>query len=435
MLRPLKIAYVYQSISTNFAEPFAVQLHIYHQIHGLQQAGHHVNLLALQGRQVLCTRNLQVFQHNQLSESDFGKLGLSGTKFFKVIESVIRRVQKELKIPYLAIIDSFRTYDACCQTLQGHDLIHERYNLLAFGGAWASQRLGIPYVLEVNADLMEERQAQGNRERGLRRLFGVLTTRFCFDRAQHIICVSAQLKDHLVQKWKVDAGKIVVLPNAADTEAFGRRYDVKSVRCQLGLKDEPVVMFVGGFYLWHDLGLLVKSFTHVLRKVPDAKLVLVGDGRTRSMVEEVVVDNGLQYAVVMAGAVEHRDVPEMLAIASVAVAPNIPFFDGHGGSPLKIYEYMAAGKAIVATSTGQVAEVIQDGHNGVLVEAGDKDGLAEAIIHLLNDPLERDRLGQRARQRAVEQHSWDQYVKCLEEIYLSVLSRDAPGYESAGGSL
>lgn len=421
MSRPLKIAYLYQSIGMNFAEPFAVQLHIYHQIHALQQAGHQVSLLALQGRQVLCTRNLHVFRHKELSDRDFGKLGLSGAKLFKVVESAIRRMQVAFRLPYLAVIDSYRTCDACCRNLQGYDLIHERYNLLAFGGAWASRRLGIPYVLEVNADLLEERQAQGKGERGLRRLFAELTTRFCFNTAQRIICVSTQLKEHLTQKWEVNAEKIVVLPNAADTEAFGRAYDVESVRCRLGLKDEPVVMFVGGFYLWHDLALLVQSFTRVLDQVPSAKLVLVGDGRTRAAIEQIVVDNELESAVIMAGAVEHRHVPEMLSIASIAVAPNISFFDGHGGSPLKLYEYMAAGKAIVATRTGQIAEVIEDGYNGLLVEAGDEAGLAEAIASLLNDSAARNRLGQQARRQAIEQHSWNEYARQLERVYSTAM--------------
>ncbi len=421
MTYPLKIAYVFQSISTNFSEPFAVQLHIYHQIRGLQQAGHNANLLALQGRRVLYTRDLQVFRTDKVLNSHFGKLGFSGAASFKLFESGVRRIQTGLRLPYLALFDSYRNYDACCQNLQGYDLIHERYNLLSLGGALASRGLAIPYVLEVNADLLEERQTQGTPEHGLRRLFALWTTRFCFDTAHCIICVSTQLKNHLVKKWKVDSSKIVVLPNAADTEAFGRRGDVESTKRRLGLTTEPIIMFVGGFYLWHDLPLLVKSFAKVLPKIPDAKLVLVGDGRTRSMIEQTVVDVGLQHAVIMAGTVEHHCLPEMLAIADVAVAPNISFFAGHGGSPLKIFEYMAAGKAIVATKTGQVAEVIQDGHNGLLVESGNMAELTQAVLRLLQDKAERTRLGQNARSQAVAKHSWEQYIKQLEEIYFRVI--------------
>jgi glycosyltransferase involved in cell wall biosynthesis len=196
---------------------------------------------------------------------------------------------------------------------------------------------------------------------------------------------------------------------------------MRSIRHHLGLTDEPVVMFVGGFYPWHDLSLLVESFGNLLRSAPDARLVLVGDGETRPTLEKMIKEQDLKHAVIMTGAVDHHRVPEMLAVADVAVAPNIPFFGGHGGSPLKIFEYMAAGKAIIASGTGQIAEVIHHGHNGLLVKPGDADDLARAMLRLINDPAERARLGRNARQQAVERHSWEHYAKELEQIYLSVL--------------
>jgi glycosyltransferase involved in cell wall biosynthesis len=117
--------------------------------------------------------------------------------------------------------------------------------------------------------------------------------------------------------------------------------------------------------------------------------------------------------------------PEMLSIADVAVVPSAPVSASHGGTgtPLKLFEYMAAGKAIIATALNQAAEVIQDGQNGLLVEAGDINGFTEAMLTLLNDSGERGRLGQNARRHAVEQHSWEEYTKRLEEIYLNVLEK------------
>lgn len=419
----LRIAYLFQCISFRFSKSFAVQMHIYHLTRGLQQAGHSVSLLALQGQRVLYTEDTETVRNDNLVNDHFGQLGLSGTAPYKLFESGTRRIQMGLRLPYLALFDSHRMYEAACRNLRGYHLIHERLNLLAVGGAFASRRLGIPYVLEVNSDLLEEREFQGTPERGLRRSFAVWTTRFCFDTAQKIICVSSQLRDHLVEKWGIDAGKIVVLPNAADTEAFDRKYEVEPIRRRLGLTTEPIVMFVGGFYVWHDLPLLLDSFGKVLSKIPNAKLVLVGDGRTRLLIEEKVKENGLQQAVLLTGAVEHSRVPELLAIADVAVAPNISFFQGHGGSPLKLFEYMAAGKAIVATRTGQVAEVIRDGHNGLLVESGDVDGFADGIELLLADPVKRERFCQSARRQAFEQHSWKRYAERLEDIYTDILSR------------
>ena len=188
----------------------------------------------------------------------------------------------------------------------------------------------------------------------------------------------------------------------------------------MGLTDEPVVMFVGGFYLWHDLILLLESFSRVVHEIPNAKLILIGDGKTRSTIEQKTVDSRLEQAVIMTGTVDHNRIPEMLAIADVVVAPFVSFFSGQGGSALKLFEYMAAGKAIVATRTGQVAEIIRNDHNGLLVEAGDVNGFANAIVTLLEQPMQRNRLGRNARREAVEHHSWEQYAKRLEEIYMRV---------------
>ena len=100
------------------------------------------------------------------------------------------------------------------------------------------------------------------------------------------------------------------------------------------------------------LSLLLESFSLVLQRRPDARLVLVGDGQTRSSVVDMITKNGLRHAVIMTGAIAHSQVPEMLSIADVAVVPSAPITASLGGTgtPLKLFEYMAAGKAIVATA-------------------------------------------------------------------------------------
>ena len=425
----LKIAHFYQESGIRFHQPHAAQLHIYHTIRGLQRSGHEVTLLALQGRGVLCTTDLQVFKSDRLLASQYGRLGLSGTAMFKRFESGVRRLQSELHVPYLALFDSYRMAEAGSINLKGFDLIHERFNLLSLGGAWASRKLGIPFVLEVNADLLEQRKFKGTPEKGLRRLFAVWATQMSFNAATKIICISAGLKDHLRRKWNIEDSKLSVLPCAADVEAFGLNPNSNRIRQSLGLTTEPVVIWVGGFYPWHDIDLLLKSFTMVLQRHPGAKLVLVGDGSTRSSVEQIIQTNGLQQSVMMTGAIAHADVPEMLSIADIAVVPSapVPASRGGTGTPLKLFEYMAAGKAIVATNLNQAAEVIQKDHNGLLVEAGDIKGFSEALLTLLDNPKERDRLGQNARQQAIQLYSWQEYTRRLEEIYLNVLGNAPAG--------
>jgi glycosyltransferase involved in cell wall biosynthesis len=419
----LKIAHFYQEPGVRFSEPQAAQLHIYHTIRGLQAAGHEVILVALQERRVLCTENLQVFNSDGQLANDYARLGLSGSVLFKSFESVVRRLQSEFHVPYLALFDSYRLGEAGSKNLNGFHIIHERFNLLSLGGVWASRKLGIPLIVEVNADLLEQRKFKGRPERGLRRVFAEWATRLCFSAAAKIVCISASLKDHLSSKWNIEESKLTVLPCAADVDAFGPTHSSESVRRALGLTGEPVVMWVGGYYPWHDLDLMLDSFAQVLQRNSNARLVLVGEGPTRPSIAQKILKNGLQKSVIMTGAIAHADVPGMLSVADIAVVPSarLPASRGGTGTPLKLFEYMAAGKPIVATDLNQAAEVIQHGHNGLLVEPGDVNGFADAIVTLLNNPVKRLHLGQHARQQAIDLYTWDRYTRRLEDIYLSVL--------------
>jgi glycosyltransferase involved in cell wall biosynthesis len=425
----LHIAHSYQEAGIKMHEPQAAQIHIYHTMRGLQRAGHKVSLLALQGRQVLFTPDLQVFKNDERTASQYGQLGVSKTVPFKLFESGIRRLQSELQLPYLALFDSYRMAEAAAINLKGYDLIHERFNLLALGGAWASKKLGIPFVLEVNADLLEQRRFKGIQERGLRRLFAIWATQKCFSTAAQIICISPRLKEHLKTKWNVEESKLNILPIAADVKSVKPNHNSETIRKNLGLTTEPVVMWVGGFYPWHDMSLLLESFALILRQRPDARLVLVGDGQTRPSVAETVTKAGMGHAVIMTGKIAHSQVPEMLSIADVAVVPSAPLTAGLGGTgtPLKLFEYMAAGKAVVATALNEAAEVIRDGQDGLLVQPGDVNKFAEATLKLINDPKERRRLGQNARARAVKQYSWENYTKQLEEIYFKIVGNAPSG--------
>jgi glycosyltransferase involved in cell wall biosynthesis len=144
------------------------------------------------------------------------------------------------------------------------------------------------------------------------------------------------------------------------------------------------------------------------------------------LVTQKVLNKGLGQAVIMTGSIAHTDVPATLSVADVAVVPSapVPASQGGTGTPLKLFEFMAAGKAIVATALDQNSEVIEDGHNGLLIQPGDVAEFAQAMFRLLDNAAERGRLGQNARQYAVEHCTWEKYTRRLEETYLSVLSEE-----------
>ena len=413
----LNIAYTMQNIGVDIDQDVGAPILVKYTLRGLKQAGHRVSLLALKGRSVIVVKDA-----SKLNCASQAALGLTATRPFLLFESGVRRLQRELGLSYYAFFDTYRFYEACCRYLANYTLCHEYGGLFSLGAALACLKLGIPYILTSDADLLLERAVIDKPLRGLHARVAAWEARMSYGLARKIICVSEPAKQHLIQTWDVDPEKIVVVPNGVDIELFTATFsNSQAVRAQLGLSNQPVVMFVGGFQPWHGLENLVESFAQVVRLVPEAILLLVGDGPIRSAIEQKSAELGLADRVIITGFVPHDRIPEMLAIADVVTAPYPRLPEEMWFSPLKLYEYMAAGKAIVASKEGQISDVIQDGCTGLLVEAGDVEGLAQALIKLLEAPAERERLGQNARRQAVKQHSWEQYIRRLEEIYMSVL--------------
>lgn len=413
----LRIAYAIQNVGgIDFRQDVGDTVPVKQTLLGLSRAGHEVSCLLLRGRSVVGLDNV-----SDPYDVWYAPLGLTGSRSFMRFESGVRRIQRTLRLPYYALFDAYRFYEACFRSLPPFNLCHEHNGLFCAGAAMACRRLGIPYVLTFSADPLFERALAGQPLRRLHRLVAAWEARFTYRLAKKIICVSAPAKWQLVESWQVDPDKIAVMPNGVDVELFRPDHDPRPIRAKLGLDGEPVISFVGGFQHWHGLDRLVESFARVLQEVPRARLLLVGDGRARHAVQRKINELGIETAIIMTGLVPQVRVPEMLSAADIAVLPYPPLPRELWFSPLKLYEYMAAGKAIVASGTGQIAEVIRHGHTGLLVEPGDVTGLAQAMISLIKDPAARAQLGRNARRQAVERHSWEQYIKQLEQLYSGVL--------------
>ncbi|MBE2224177.1 MAG: glycosyltransferase family 4 protein, partial [Anaerolineae bacterium] len=246
--------------------------------------------------------------------------------------------------------------------------------------------------------------------------------------ADTIICVSDQLKNHLVSNWNVPAEKIVVFPNAVDTERF-RPFPEKrdETRASLNVGEVPLIIFVGNFYEWHDIATLLDAFAQVIDTYPDVRLVLVGDGEQRPLMEQRVDQLGIRHAVQFTGYVLRTEIPALMSAADIAVAPYPQLDHELWLSPLKLYEYMASGTPVIASRTGQIMEVIEDGHNGLLVSPEDPTALAAALMRLLDDAELYAQLSQHVREDAVRKHSWQEYLNRLENLFQSVVSQKSAG--------
>jgi glycosyltransferase involved in cell wall biosynthesis len=346
------------------------------------------------------------------------RLTWSDTPLFHVARKASWKAQQVLGVPYLSFFDNLRLFDGALHAFGGHDIVYERSALYRAGIARAARRLGLPYVLFVEADEILEHDYMGDPIRGLLRWRAGRMFRYNLRAADLVVSVTAQLRDHLVARWGVPPAKAVVLPNGVDTDRFKPDSDARAAARQaLGVGDAPVVLFVGNFYEWHDVGTLLDAFAEVRPRRPDARLLLVGDGATRTAMEERARALLLDDAVRFTGLLPHDDVPRLMAAADIAVAPYPPLKHDLWLSPLKLYEYLASGLPVVASSVGQMLDVIEPERNGLLASPGDAADLGRALERLLADADLRVRLGRQARADAVELHSWDRYGARLESLF------------------
>jgi glycosyltransferase involved in cell wall biosynthesis len=277
------------------------------------------------------------------------------------------------------------------------DLVYERYSLWSSAGMEYARASATPGLLEVNAPLIWEQAEhrslvdRAGAERVAERIFGAATA---------LLAVSAEVAAYLEQ-YPVARGRVYVLPNGVDPGRFPANLPPS---CP-GLPGAFTVGFVGTLKPWHGLATLVEAFALLHRGAPNARLLIVGDGPERPRLEADLAALGLLHVIHFTGAVAPIAVPGLLASMDVAVAPySKP--RGFYFSPLKVYEYMAAGLPVVASRIGQLAELLRDEDNGLLCPPGDEAALAAALERLRRDRALRERLGRAARATVINAHTW-----------------------------
>ena len=265
----------------------------------------------------------------------------------------------------------------------GYDLVYERYSLFSTVIA----ECGVPGILEVNAPLIDEQ-----------RTHRVLVDEQAADAALQeqvqaalaTICVSDPVRDWVIAR--TEGTRVFTVPNGVN---------VHRITPQPESPGAPVVTFVGTLKPWHGVDVLLRARAQAHK---DWKLRIIGDGPMRAELDDLARSLGID--VDFRGAMAPDAIPQHMAGTAIGVAPY-PAMDTDSDqyfSPLKVYEYMAAGLPVVASRVGQLPEIM--GESAYLVPPSDPEALAEALDALVANPVERARVGSDNRRQAEREHSW-----------------------------
>jgi alpha-maltose-1-phosphate synthase len=308
------------------------------------------------------------------------------------------------------------------------DVVMERYYNFAGAGLLAARQLGVPSLLEVNALIVDPPSV---RKRRLDDAFGGPMRRWAVTQCHWASRIVTPL--HTTVPAEIPRAKIVELPWGANVDRFsiadfGFWIDDASgsIPNPKSKIQNPVVVFLGSFRAWHGVLHFVRAAGMLLGAGRDARFLLIGDGPERPAAERLAAAWPGRFT--FTGAVAYDDVPALLARASVGVAP----FDtaphpalraaGFFWSPLKVYEYMAAGLPVVTADIHPLNQVVRDGQEGVLFAEGDVADLARAIGRLLDAPDEARAIGEQARARVSERFSWARHCEALEQIMVELVA-------------
>lgn len=289
----------------------------------------------------------------------------------------------------------------------GAELIYERYALGNTAGLRAARALGIPLLLEVNSPLARER---AEHETLVFRRWASHSERRLLQQADRIVCVTRVLSDLIVEAG-APRPRVAVVRNGVDLS----RYPAPVFRTG----PQVVIGFVGFVRAWHRVEDLVEALA-APGMPAGARLLIVGDGPARAEIEARAQRLGLADRVHVTGAVAHEQVPQLVASMDICVQPAATPW----AAPLKLPEYMAAARAVVAPDQENLREVLTHGRDCLLFPPGSSAGLREAVVRLACDAGLRERLGRQARATVErEKLTWDGAAERVEAVAATVMRK------------
>jgi glycosyltransferase involved in cell wall biosynthesis len=290
------------------------------------------------------------------------------------------------------------------------DLIYERSCYGMGSGMRAAEKMNIRYVVEMNAPYPEEKVLMQGKS--LLQHLGIRHEKKQVRQAHRTIVVSTAMKSYLIRKTQVNPNKIVVVANAVNPAhiQFNATRQMQ-IRNDYGLTSTHTVFgFVGSIFPYHGVDIMIESFSALEKDYIDARMLIVGDGEILPHLQKRVAQLNLQEKVFFTGNVPHTEVYDYLSVMDVTVMARSNWY----GSPVKIFEYGAMQKAIIAPRVIPVTDVMENEIDGLLIEAHEKD-LTNSMRFMLNNPSERQRMAVNFHSKVMREHTWQRVAERILE--------------------
>ena len=286
----------------------------------------------------------------------------------------------------------------------------------------AAGRQGIPVVYEVRAFWEDAAADHGtSSEGGLRyRLTRRLETHV-LRHAAAVTTICEGLRNDIVQRG-IPEERVTVIPNAVDIERFS--IDGKpepSLQQKYGLQHKVVLGFIGSFYAYEGLSLLLQAVPDIVNRVPEACLLLVGGGPEEQRLKAMIEENSLQDKVIMTGRVPHDEVQKYYNLVDVFVYPRLSMRLTDLVTPLKPLEAMAQGRLVLASDVGGHRELIRPGENGELFQASSVTALQDKAVGLLQNRDNWQHLRETGRKFVESERNWAASVARYKDVYAAAL--------------
>lgn len=280
-----------------------------------------------------------------------------------------------------------------------------------------ARKLGIPSIYEVRG-LWEVTRGSRNPEWAESNMFKYIA-RMEADAAKgatRVFAITEALREEMIKRG-VDGDKIEIVPNGVDTSRFNPIPRDEELASQLGVAGKTVIGYVGSVLDYEGIELILEAAEVLNRTREDFHVLIVGDGAELERFQNHVQERELEHVVTFTGRVPHEEVERYYSLVDITPFPRLPLPVCEMVSPLKPFEAMAMGKAVVASDVAALKEIVTPGVNGYLHEKGSTESLIEQLVKLLDDPEHTRRIGSQARDWVVENRDWKQLAQLISETY------------------